>query len=90
MSNAYVTDAVLDRHGPHPFPHCDPCQLYVERRRPVLGVWVIEAALQQLEPPAAVLTRLLRGVHARHQAGLPILPPHPEAQALLTADGDAA
>lgn len=59
---------------PDSWTHCEACGIYVDFRMPAVYPHVMLFEIFTGEHRALILRRLMRGVHARHLAGLPILP----------------
>lgn len=57
-----------------PYKSCNRCSLYGIARADVLAPAFADRILHHGETYPEVLDRLMIGVHARHLAGLPILP----------------
>lgn len=58
----------------HPYKACGACARYAIARTLVLRPHVARHCLLTGEHPLEVVDRFMAGVHARHLAGLPIMP----------------
>jgi hypothetical protein len=58
----------------HPYKACGACARYAIARRRVLKWHIAVHCVSTGESVPAVVDRFMAGVHARHLAGLPIMP----------------